>query len=49
MKISEDTKKFAEELVYEMIKQKVIENEDDLNPEIVGRIIDAIKLDAKQD
>jgi len=43
MIINESTKKFAEKLVKEMIKQGVIKSEKDIDDEMVDRIIESIK------
>jgi len=53
MEINNDTKKFAEELIKELIEKGIIEkgiieSENDIDDEMISRIVEAIRKDVKK-
>jgi len=46
--ISNDTRKFADELIQELIKNNIIKDPDNISPEMVDLIMSAVKKDLKQ-
>jgi len=47
MEINNDTKKFAEELIKELIEKRIIKSKNDIDEEMIDRIIEAIRKDIK--